>query len=111
VTLKGLVGIGKSPLLWLLSLIASVIFIHAFFCSAGHLDSWHVYMTYYDMLAEGFCAGHLYVPIEISPKLLAAADPFAFSNSNLWLWDGSLYKGKCYDAQPSPDSEIPVIGT
>ena len=94
--IKKVVSVGKSRQLWLLLLIASIVFVYAFVVSAGHLGSWHVYMTYYDMLAEGFRAGHLYVPLDVSPKLLAKRDPFDFANSSLWLWDGSLYKGRYY---------------
>jgi hypothetical protein len=64
--------------------------------SAGTLSSllWHT--DYYDLLAQGFAEGHLYVPVTPSPKLLALADPFDSEHDQLWLWDASLFNGHFY---------------
>lgn len=52
---------------------------------------------YYDLLARGFLAGHLYVPIQPSPKLLALPDPWdpAVNDSLKWQ-DMALYNGHYY---------------
>ena len=44
--------------------------------AAGHDFIWHEDLTgYYNYLAQGFVAGHLYLPVEPDPKLLALPDP------------------------------------
>ncbi|MEI9937233.1 MAG: hypothetical protein WDO69_08395 [Pseudomonadota bacterium] len=48
-------------------------------------------MTYYDLLAEGFRQGHLYIPAAPSSELLAQANPYDPKHSRLWFWDMTLY--------------------
>jgi hypothetical protein len=56
--------------------------------------SWHT--DYYDLLAEGFAHGHVYLPVNPDPELLRQADPYDYAHVDLWLWDVSLYAGKYY---------------
>ena len=69
---------------------------YLFVTSAGTLasESWNT--DYYDLLANGFRQGHLYVPVQPNPKLLAAPDPFDTKHISQWLWDASLFRGHYY---------------
>jgi hypothetical protein len=89
VTLKKALARARHRRIWLLLPVALVLTAYVVICSAGHLGSWPVYMTYYDLLAEGFRSGHLYIPLKPPPALVAAADPFDYANRNLWLPDAS----------------------
>ena len=52
---------------------------------------------YYNLLARGFAAGHLYLPITVNPELLAKADPYdpAVDDSLKWF-DAALYHQRYY---------------
>ena len=52
---------------------------------------------FYDLLGQGFAHGHLYLPVEPSPQLLALANPYdpAVDNS-IRRQDMVLYRGKYY---------------
>jgi hypothetical protein len=82
--------------LWLLPLLALVLGVYALYCSAGTFGHWPEYSRYYDLLAEGFRSGHLYLPVAPAPELLAQADPYDPRHARLWMWDISLYGGKYY---------------
>lgn len=77
----------------LLVLVGVVGLAYTFIVSAGTFSSWPTYSNYYDLLAEGFRAGRLDLPISPSPRLLAARDPFDPSLAPLWVWDASLREG------------------
>jgi hypothetical protein len=52
---------------------------------------------YYDLLARGFAGGHLYLPFEPDPKLLALPDPYDPAvDDSLKLWDTALYNRRYY---------------
>jgi hypothetical protein len=52
---------------------------------------------YYVMLARAFAAGHLYLPFDPDPKLLAQPDPYDPDVDNsLKLWDAALYNKRYY---------------
>jgi len=52
---------------------------------------------YYNLLGRGFAGGHLYVPIEPSPQLLAQPDPWDPSvDPDLKMHDMALYNGRYY---------------
>ncbi|MBV9398331.1 MAG: hypothetical protein JO062_10155 [Bryobacterales bacterium] len=52
---------------------------------------------YYDLLGRGFAGGHLYVPLEPSPQLLAQPDPWDPSvDPALKMHDMALYNGRYY---------------
>jgi hypothetical protein len=80
----------------LAALLVIVELAYVFIISAGTFTHWPIYSNYYDLMAEGFRAGHLDLPIKPYPELLARADPFDRANSDLWLWDASLYDGKYF---------------
>lgn len=69
---------------------------YLFIITAGTFTTWSTWNTNYDLIAEGFRAGHLYIPVPPPPELLAKPNPFDWSNSNLWFLDASLYKGHYY---------------
>src|SRR5882724_2942624 len=80
----------------LLFVIGLVEALYAFDASAGFLATWPTFTTNYDLQAEGFRSGHLWVALAPAPELLAQADPFDPAHSRLWAWDLSLYKGHYY---------------
>ena len=72
-------------------------FIYVFIVSAGKFVDWPTYNNNYDMQAEGFRNGHLYLPLEAPAELLAKENPLDPANAHLWFADLSLYKGKYYN--------------
>src|SRR4051812_16945721 len=61
---------------WLGPLLAGVTLVYCIWSSAGNFQQWPVYSTVFDLLGEGFRRGHLYLPIDPAPELLAAANPY-----------------------------------
>jgi hypothetical protein len=91
------------PLLWravrattLVLTVLAVMFVYLFLVTAGTFHEWPTYNALYDSLAQGFRSGHLYLPIEPSPELVAAENPLDPANSSLWIPDLSFYQGKFY---------------
>src|SRR5690242_10923799 len=64
--------------------------------TAGRFTSWPTWNTNYDLLAEGFRSGHLYLAEAPRPELLAKANPFDPRWRPLWFWDASLHGGHYY---------------
>jgi len=83
-------------LVWALPVVLAISVYYVFLASAGTFRDLPQQLDYYDRMCEGFRHGHLYILQAPSPELLEKADPFAYSNVNLWLWDASLYKGHYY---------------
>jgi hypothetical protein len=86
---------------WLIlgALFAAIVFAYVFFVSAGKLSGfpeWPTYNINFDLQADGFRSGHLYMSLAPAPELLAAEDPYSPVNSNYWARDFSLYKGHYY---------------
>ncbi|HVV17126.1 MAG TPA: hypothetical protein VHH90_07965 [Polyangia bacterium] len=77
-------------------LLAVIEATYVFIISAGTWTTWSTWNANYNQLAEGFRAGHLYIPTVPPPQLLARPNPFDWSNLNLWYLDASLYKGHYY---------------
>jgi hypothetical protein len=71
-------------------------FVYVFIVSAGRYVDWPTYNFNYDMQAEGFRKGHLYLAVEPPPELIAKENPLDPANAALWFADLSLYKGKYY---------------
>lgn len=71
-------------------------FFYSFVGSAGYFIDLPGQLDYYDRLAEGFRQGHVHLRDPPHPALLEKANPFAFSNRPLWVWDASLYGGQYY---------------
>ena len=82
--------------LWLLLVLSVACAAYVYFISAGGLHNWPVYGTYIDMQADGFRAGHLYVPLEPAPELVRAADPYDRANIRYWPLDISYFRGRFY---------------
>jgi hypothetical protein len=83
-------------LLWALPVVACISVFYLFLASAGTFEDLPTQLDYYDQIAEGFRQGHLYIPLQPSPSLVALEDPFKFEHRPLWLWDATLYKGHYY---------------
>ena len=81
---------------WALFVLALIELAYWFSFTAGGLREPPRYTNYYDLLAEGFRAGHLYLPVQPDPRLLAQANPFDFRFRALWMVDVSLYHGKYF---------------
>jgi hypothetical protein len=69
---------------------------YTFVTSVGTFESLSWHTDYYDLLAQGFREGHLYVPVKPSARLLAKSNPYDFKYWRQWLWDASLYEGRYY---------------
>jgi hypothetical protein len=69
---------------------------YVFISSAGRFTNWPTYGNRVDQLAEAFRSGHLYVLEQPPAALVNASNPLDPANSQLWLWDASLYKGRYY---------------
>lgn len=82
--------------LWLLPLLLGVLAVYAIWSSAGRFRHWPVYSTLFDLLAEGFRRGQLYLPVTPAPELLAAANPYDRANGRYWITDATLHDGKWY---------------
>ena len=72
-------------------------FVFVFLISAGKFRGWPTYNRNYDMQAEGFRKGHLYLSVEPPAELVAKENPLDPANSELWFADLSLYKGHYYN--------------
>src|SRR5258708_7322844 len=63
----------------------------------GPFEWGHDLDGYYNQLAQGFAAGHLYVPAQPSPQLLALPDPWDPKvDGSLRRQDMALYRGHYY---------------
>jgi len=82
--------------LWLALLLGGILTSYLFIITAGTWTHWPTWNNTYDLMAEGFRAGHLYLQIQPHPKLLAAPNPFDPALADYWYWDGSLHKGHIY---------------
>jgi hypothetical protein len=69
---------------------------YTFVVSAGYLKQWPSWTALYDAQAQGFLAGHLYLPEEPSAALKALANPFDPANQKYWRWDHSYYAERFY---------------
>jgi len=82
--------------LWLLLVLVAACAVYYYFISAGGLRNWPVYGTYLDLQADGFRAGHTYLPLKPAPELLRAANPRDRVNMRYWALDLSYFEGKYY---------------
>jgi len=58
---------------------------------------------FYNQLADGFLAGHLYLPTQPPQSLLDSPNPYSPPCCDLAFWDTSLYHGKLYiEYGPAP---------
>jgi hypothetical protein len=94
VTKTRLAALRRAAPLWLG--LALVIAFYAFVVGAGRVDAWYSWSRLYDGQAEGFRAGHLYLPEQPSAALRALPDPYNPANMRFWRWDHTYYKGRFY---------------
>ena len=78
------------PLLLLFSLY------YAFIVTSGTFGVLQWNTHYYEMGADGFRAGHLYLAVQPSAALLAKTNPADPENRSLWLWDTLLFNRHFY---------------
>jgi hypothetical protein len=76
-------------------IVLAISVFYMFMASAGTFDDLRR-QSRYDLMADGFRRGHLYIAQRPSPKLLAQEDPFHPDNKPLWMWDATLYDGHIY---------------
>jgi hypothetical protein len=86
------------PPRWLILtlLVIGIEVVYAFIISAGTFTDWPTWNSNYDLQAQGFRSGHLYIPVEPAPELLAKANPLDPANESLWFWDATLHGGHYY---------------
>jgi hypothetical protein len=96
--LDGARRLARHPPRWLIVtlFVLAVELSYIFIITAGTFAKWPTWNGNYNLQAEGFRSGHLYVPIAPSPELLAKANPYDWAHVRLWFWDASLYKGRYY---------------
>jgi hypothetical protein len=82
--------------LWLLPLLLAVLAVYALWSSAGRFRQWPVYSALFDLLAEGFRRGQLYLPVTPAAELLAAANPYDRANGKYWIVDATYHDAKWY---------------
>src|SRR6185369_2155377 len=82
--------------LWLLLVLVAACAVYYYFLSSSGLLNWPVYSTYLDLQADGFRAGHTYLPLKPAPELLRAANPRDRVNMRYWALDLSYFEGKYY---------------
>jgi hypothetical protein len=78
------------------AVLAAVSFLYVFLGTAGTFGELPEQSDYYDRMAEGFRAGHLYLEETPSRALLAKDNPYADKYTRLGIWDASLYGGRYY---------------
>ncbi|HEX4341517.1 MAG TPA: hypothetical protein VH062_36660 [Polyangiaceae bacterium] len=81
---------------WVFFVVAAVSYYYVFLASSGRFTDLPTQLDYYDRMAEGFRAGHLYVRKAPAASLLASSNPFDNKYFPVWLWDASLFKSHYY---------------
>src|SRR5688500_7458198 len=76
--------------------LALVSLVYVFLATAGTFAELPNQSDYYDRMAEGFRAGHLYLEEKPSAALLAKENPYADKWARLGLWDAILYEDRYY---------------
>jgi hypothetical protein len=87
------------PTTKLFGLMSALTVYYAFVVTAGKFQLLHWTSDFYDQLAEGFRAGHLYIKALPSAALLARENPWDWQSPDdwdEWKWDMSLYNGHYY---------------
>ncbi|HVZ87829.1 MAG TPA: hypothetical protein VHG72_12720 [Polyangia bacterium] len=90
-------------------LLVAIELVYVALITAGTFTDWPTWNTNYDLIAEGFRSGHLYIPIPPPPELLARPNPFDWSNSNLWFRDATLF-GRHYYLYWGPFPALVLLG-
>ncbi|HKP63841.1 MAG TPA: hypothetical protein VJV78_44205 [Polyangiales bacterium] len=69
---------------------------YLFVSTSGTFDTIRIRTDFYDLAAEGFRNGHLYIPVEPQALLLAQPDPASQTWRPLWFWDAVLFQRHYY---------------
>jgi hypothetical protein len=88
----------RRPPRWIIltTLVICIEVSYIFIITAGTFTDWPTWNANYDLQAEGFRSGHLYLTVQPPAELLAKKDPFDPANAPLWFWDASLHGGHYY---------------
>ncbi len=82
---------------WMLVLLTIAIeVVYMLIARAATWGDWPAYNANFDLQAEAFRTRRLHLLIKPDPNLLAAPDPFDPANSQWWIPDFSLYKGRYF---------------
>ncbi len=89
-------SVGPRALL-LVAVLLFTEFVYFAVISVGKFDlKWPIQMLFYDQLADGMRAGHLYLPNGPHPHLIAQPNPYDPVNMRWWNLDATYFKGKYY---------------
>ena len=89
--------IAQPRLLLLVGVLLFTEFVYFALISVGKFDlKWPIQMLFYDQLADGFRAGHLYLPNGPHPQLIAQSNPYDPVNMRWWNLDATYFQGKYY---------------
>ncbi len=95
--LSGLRLLRRPPRWLILTLLsAAIVTTYVFIISAGRWDTWSTWNATYDLVAEGFRDGHLYLRLKPAPQLLTAPNPYDPVMRAYWVWDAIYYKGHLF---------------
>src|SRR5690349_19352442 len=87
----------RRAILLAISLLVGAYYLWQARAGNGPFEFGHDLDGYYDLLARGFTHGHLYVPVEPSPQLLALRDPYdPKANESVRYQDMVLYRRHYY---------------
>jgi hypothetical protein len=88
----------RRPPRWLILtlLSAAIVTTYVFIISAGRWDTWSTWNATYNLVADGFRDGHLYLRLKPAPELLTAANPYDPVMMRYWVWDAIYYKGHLF---------------
>ena len=90
----------RRALLWYaVAGVAVAIVISLWYFTSGKMTVWVPYSNYFDLQADGFLAGKLYLGEKPPAALVGLADPYQLQNRanvGYYLWDASLYEGRYY---------------
>src|ERR1041384_7544964 len=85
------------PIVFLVSALVGSYYLWAVRAAGVRFDWKHDSGDYYALLGRGFASGHLYLPVQPSPQLLAQPDPwdpavdFSLKQQDMVLYHGRYY--------------------
>lgn len=83
--------------LMLTGVVLFTVFVYFTIISVGKFNlNWPIQMLFYDQLADGFRAGHTYLPRGPDPYLVAQKNPYDPVFMRWWNLDATYYQGKYY---------------
>lgn len=95
--LSWLKKLARPKILMLVGVLLFTEFLYFALISVGKFDlKWPIQMLFYDQLADGIRAGHLYLPNGPHPHLIAQPNPYDPANMRWWNLDATYYQGRYY---------------